>query len=57
MTPRILGLAIVGMVVPLMVSCSWVLCSLVSGEKRVAVDLSGFNCRLFSMVHVYIWSR
>ena len=44
-SPRILGFLTVGMVVLLMVRFSVMLCSCVSGVKRVAVDLSGFSIR------------
>ena len=43
--PRILGFLIVGMMVLLMVRFSVMLCSCVSGVKRVAVDLSRFSIR------------
>ena len=44
-TPRILGFVMVGIGVLLMVSVSFLPWSLVSGEKMVAVDLSGLSWR------------
>ena len=57
MMPRIFGSTMVGTGVLLMVRVSFLLWSLVSGEKMVAVDLSGFSWRSFSIVQVWIWSR
>src|SRR6267154_2204551 len=44
-SPRIFGLLIVGIVMLLMERLSLMLCSWVSGEKSIAVDLSGFRIR------------
>jgi len=50
--PSILGFLTVGMVVLLMDRLRVALNSAGSGVKRVDVDLSGFNKRLFSLVQV-----
>ena len=56
-TPRILGVLTVGMSVLLILRFSVVLYSAGSGMKKVAVDLSGFRIRSFSLVYVNISSR
>ena len=56
-TPRILGFLTVSMSVLLILRFCVVLCLAGSGVKRVAVRLSGFKIRAFSLVHVKISSR
>lgn len=55
--PRIFGFLTVGILLLFMVRLSSVLCSCVSGVKRVAVDLSELSCRSFCFVQVYISFR
>ena len=51
-SPRILGLFLVGMVTLLMERFSIMLCSWVSDVKRVVVNLSEFNMRSLSSVQL-----
>ena len=54
MSPRIFGCLTVGIVTLLMVKASVLLCSWLSGVKRVAEDLSGFNIKSFLIVQLKI---
>ena len=51
-SPRILGFLTVGIVTPLIFRFSVMPCSCLSGVKRVAVDLSGFNIKSLFFVQL-----